>query len=272
MARTFIICVTSIGSAGQNTYDMRICTKLTLLCVFVASFVSCGGKVRDKTIEGLSEIVKVHTAYGHSGEERDRQALVKRQKDFRNFYSKLGDEDYAAFLSGYNEYADNEFKMRLYSIIGMGDAVEAAYFTTFLYDLAEKEQDYSLAKEAKELSEVCYYCDNYSAEDKKAARDIIDAWKAGKKAEAERRSSPEYRAEKIMEAFYKAVVAQDFDAYCEVDYEAGEIDGFTDDEWKRYNAAEQQWKKENAKKWKAIKQYRQKKISEGCVFSITDID
>lgn len=255
---------------------MRICTKLTVLCVIVASFFSCGGssvsKVRDKTIEGLSEIMKADKAYGYSREERDRQALVKRQKDFRNFYSKLKEEDYAAFVSGYNEYADNEFRMKFYTIISIGDAVEAAYFTTFLYDVAEKEQDYSLAKEAKELSEVCYYCDNYAVEDKKAARDIIDAWKAGKIAEAERRSSPEYRAEVIMEAFYKAVVAQDFDAYCEIDYEAGEMDGFTDDEWERYNTAEQQWKKENAKKWKAIKQYRQKKISEGCAFSITDID
>lgn len=84
--------------------------------------------------------------------------------------------------------------------------------------------------------------------------------------------TPEQCAKQTMEAFYKAVAADDFETYSQIDYEAGEMDWFTEKEWERYNKAELKWKKENPEKWKAIKEYRKKKIAEGIPLVILDMD
>ena len=84
--------------------------------------------------------------------------------------------------------------------------------------------------------------------------------------------SPEAFAVDFMERFYKAVAANDFDAYCGVDFEAGEFELDSEAEWKRYTAAEKKWKKENPKKWKAIKKYRKDMFAKGMALSIVDVD
>lgn len=84
--------------------------------------------------------------------------------------------------------------------------------------------------------------------------------------------SPEAYAVYFMEGFYKAVAANDFEAYCEVDFSAGEFELDSQAEWKRYSAAEKKWKKENPKKWEAIKKYRKDMIAKGLALSIVDVD
>lgn len=246
-----------------------------MLAAVMLTAISCGGSssmVRERTLSGFAEIMKADRTYGMSGDQADRAGLVKCQREFRKFYSQLKPEQYGDFLSGFNEFADYEFLQTFYATLRRGDAAEGAYLSNFLYDVAEAEHDPKLAAFSNELRDVCYYYDHYPAEERKAAREIIDAWKANKKAEAEKRSTPEYIAADIMEAFYKAAAADNFEDYSEVDYGAGEMDGFTEEEWKRYTKAEQQWKKDNAKKWKVIKEYRKKKIDEGFALCIIDMD
>lgn len=249
--------------------------QLIAFFVIMTAIVACNSysdqKVKEKTFSGFSQIMK-------ATEDGKKGAIVKSQKQFRKFYSKLKKEQYYAFFEGYREYDESDdsdmYHLVPFMIIN-GSAEEAAYLTTFLFDVAERVSDPSLANRAIEWREICYYRDSYTEKEKAAARKIIDSWmerKAAERAELEESLSPENQAVDIMEAFYKAVSSKDMDAYYGIDYEAGEMEFDTDEEWERYNNAEQQWKKDNPKKWKAIKEFRKKKISEGAVFSIVDMD
>lgn len=75
-----------------------------------------------------------------------------------------------------------------------------------------------------------------------------------------------------LEAFYRAAAAGDTDAYCETDFECGEMGTFSEEEWKEYAEAEMAWKAANPEKWAVIRSFRQGLIDSGYALSILDMD
>lgn len=84
---------------------------------------------------------------------------------------------------------------------------------------------------------------------------------------------PENMAIEIQEAFYKAIVNDDMEAYDGVDYGFGEMDCFEDEDTASYfNQTYDLWKSIFPEKWQVIKDFRAKKIKEGYALCILDTE
>lgn len=79
-------------------------------------------------------------------------------------------------------------------------------------------------------------------------------------------------AVEFQEAFYDSIVKDDMDRFYGVDYGFGEFDSLeTEEEWKEFNDAYEQWKRDFPDKWKVIKEFRQKQFAEGIALVTLDI-
>ena len=233
-----------------------------LIGVLVALFLcSCGGRNPVDEYIAIMESASSMILEANSLEELDNLDSLNESKaeqmlmDLSSLKEKSG--DYVLTDKDREKLLEVHMKPTEHIMELQGGMMDAS--VDELKEMARKEMAQHIAA-AETLADLI----DLSEDDERSQEESV--------ASAPAPGSPEAFAVDFMERFYKAVAANDFDAYCEVDFEAGEFELDSKAERKRYSAAEKKWKKENPKKWEAIKKYRKDMFAKGMALTIVDVD
>ena len=228
--------------------------------------------------------------------DHDDAKAAEGLNDFASKLDGLSPEDEKAFFEAYWSYRENygegnygsqtEFDALMERTLFAADVPSTATFLSELLNGAwEAEHENGFRNLALIFERQCYNGDH---DRQLAMRDKREAWvksmqkkEESKKAEEpapepeaveEESFSPTSYANSVMEAFYRAAAAADFEEYCGIDYGCGEADWFTEAQWEEYCQAEEAWKKANPQKWAVIRAYRKALIADGNALCIIDVD
>ena len=272
---------------------MKAATTLLMSALVAFCAVSCSfdpakdtAKYLDKAFSSLDE-----GDAAAAGKQLDKLAgkldgldAAEQQAFFEAFW--VYRENYQEGDYGSHVTFDNEMEEMLHA----AEVPSVGTILTTLLEGAYSAKDEQGFKQVATLFEIMCY--NGDHDRQLALRDKREAWFAAKRAEEEAAErtyvpseepaeeepaqdagiSPAEYAHSVMEAFYKAAAAQDFDEYCGIDYECGEADWFTPEQWEAYSKAEAAWKQANPEKWAVIRAYRQALIADGNALSVLDLE